>query len=134
MNRLLLRDFTAEIIRGAEASGLPRPQMAKVLGVSEKRLVALSIGIARLNPSQAEVLIDQTGKGIRTLLLRGIESQATTKRRAANANLMRDTYQLMKTLDSLDAEERADEALRHSDRNGNGHRKKRSSSPRARAV
>jgi hypothetical protein len=103
MNNPLLLRFTPEILQGADSLAIDRAALAQILGVSKTRLAAMFAAKARLTAMQAQAVVDRSGQSVRKLILRGMEHTATPKGRAENALLMRETFELMTTLDSLDA-------------------------------
>jgi hypothetical protein len=102
MNTLVLKNFGAEIVRGADS-----------LGVQAKTYQG------SLSPNQAELLERQTGRSISDLALLGIEVAASPEQRERQRDLLRSTMELMAAFNSSEQSGRQPGPNRR-DRRGTG--------------
>jgi hypothetical protein len=99
MNVSLLRKFTPQILTGAEQE-IGRDAVAKLLSVSPRTLADMKAGLKPLSNACARLIEGDTGKGLGELALLGVVANASPEERAANAELIRDTLQLERSLDA----------------------------------
>jgi hypothetical protein len=97
MNTALLTKFTPDILRGAASLGFKSNALIAMLGITPADFSRLSSGSKTLDTKQAGAIERKTDRTIGELAVLGIEYEAPPARRAEEAQLVRDTLELMES-------------------------------------
>ena len=100
MNRLLLNQFTPQIIRGALSRGLEWPAL-QAMGLRPQQLEKLLRPAGRLTERQASALERKTGYSIGQLAVLGVASERKAPKNARDPRLIADTLKLMGEFDAV---------------------------------